>query len=296
LVRKARTTKRSFAGKHVLVTGGSQGLGKALASQLLARGAKVTILARTEATLATAEHELRAEHQARNTTTESVPIQHVAASITDSASLEGAVARASAAFGPIDTLVCCAGAAAPGLFLHTGLDTFSRSMETNYMGTVRSIKAVVDGMVARRDGHIILIGSAMSAVGFMGYSTYAPTKHALRGLADTLRNELIGFNIAVQIAYPPDTDTPGFAEENKTKPIETLKMVRARLRRWRGRHAPRRRGAVAPRRHRPPVSPCARSRRCQSTSSQPSASRPRCSRLPRVARTTSHRPMWCSTS
>ena len=59
----------------------------------------------------------------------------------------------------------------------------------------------------------------------MGYSTYSPTKHALRGLADTLRNELVGFGISVHFAYPPDTETPGFAHENETKAIETASMV-----------------------------------------------------------------------
>jgi 3-dehydrosphinganine reductase len=59
--------------------------------------------------------------------------------------------------------------------------------------------------VARKKGQIIVVGSALSVVAFMGYSTYASTKHALRGLADTLRNELVGFGITVHIAYPPDT-------------------------------------------------------------------------------------------
>ena len=111
------------------------------------------------------------------------------------------------------------------LFLHTSADDYGRAMDLNYVGTVRSIKAVVEPMVARRRGHIIVVGSAMSVVGFMGYSSYAPAKHALRGLTDCLRNELVGFNVAVQIAYPPDTETPGFEHENQTKPIETLKMV-----------------------------------------------------------------------
>ena len=50
-------------------------------------------------------------------------------------------------------------------------------------------------------------------------------RYALRGLADVLRNELVGFGITVHMAYPPDTETPGFAHENETKPIETASMV-----------------------------------------------------------------------
>ena len=62
-------------------------------------------------------------------------------------------------------------------------------------------------MVRRRKGHVIIVGSALSVVGFMGYSTYAPTKHALRGLADVLRNELLSRHIP--LAQPPTAETAG---------------------------------------------------------------------------------------
>jgi 3-dehydrosphinganine reductase len=57
-------------------------------------------------------------------------------------------------------------------------------------------------------------------IGIMGYSTYTPTKFAILGLAEVLRNELIPYNIKISVLFPPDTDTPGFAEENKLKPPE----------------------------------------------------------------------------
>lgn len=71
-----------------------------------------------------------------------------------------------------------------------------------------------------QQGHIVLIGSVMSLIGFVGYSSYAPTKWAIRGLADCLRNELLKFNINVSISYPPDTKTPGFAKELEVRPKE----------------------------------------------------------------------------
>jgi 3-dehydrosphinganine reductase len=60
----------------------------------------------------------------------------------------------------------------------------------------------------------------MSLIGFIGYSAYAPTKWALRGFADSIRNELLRHNIQVSMAYPPDTKTPGYAEELKIRPKE----------------------------------------------------------------------------
>jgi len=204
----------------VLITGGSQGIGKAVAARLLARGARVTLLARTATTLQKAKAELTVGRAGSDG-----DVQYVCASITDSAQLASAVAEATKTFGEVDVLVACAGSANPGLFLHQSADDYARAMDLNYVGTVRTIKAVVEPMVARKRGHIIVVGSAMSVVGFMGYTSYAPAKHALRGLTDCLRNELVGFNVAVQIAYPPDTETPGFEHENLTKPVETLKMV-----------------------------------------------------------------------
>jgi 3-dehydrosphinganine reductase len=54
----------------------------------------------------------------------------------------------------------------------------------------------------------------------IGYTAYAPTKWAVRGLADCLRNELLKHNIQVSVAYPPDTKTPGFQKELETRPVE----------------------------------------------------------------------------
>ena len=52
------------------------------------------------------------------------------------------------------------------------------------------------------------------------YASYAPTKWAIRGFGDSIRNELCGFGVSVHVAYPPDTATPGYDAENKTKPKE----------------------------------------------------------------------------
>lgn len=70
-------------------------------------------------------------------------------------------------------------------------------------------------------GRIVFISSQAGQVGVFGYTSYCGTKFALKGLSEALQMELARENIYVTIAYPPDTNTPGFAEENKTKPIET---------------------------------------------------------------------------
>lgn len=70
-------------------------------------------------------------------------------------------------------------------------------------------------------GRVVLISSQAGQIGVYGYTSYCATKFALKGLAESLQMELARDNIYVTVAYPPDTDTPGFAEENRTKPIET---------------------------------------------------------------------------
>jgi len=76
-------------------------------------------------------------------------------------------------------------------------------------------------MLERRSGHLVFIASAAALIGLVGYSSYSPSKYALRGLADCLRNELLGTGVSVSLGYPPDTDTPGFATENISKPAAT---------------------------------------------------------------------------
>ncbi|KAL1499931.1 hypothetical protein AB1Y20_012613 [Prymnesium parvum] len=218
LIRRALLPRTSLRGKHALVTGGSSGIGKALAARLLARGARVTLLARTQHKLHAAAEELRAALP-------DAQVQYVCASTTSSEQLAAALHAASAAFGAVDVLVANAGAAAPGLFLEMPLSTFEAQMELNYMGTVRSVKAVLPQMVARRGGNVVIVASGAAVVSFMGYTSYAPTKWALRGFADALRNEVCGFGVGIHIAYPPDTETPGFEHENQTKPVETAAMV-----------------------------------------------------------------------
>ena len=169
LVRRFFFLRRvSFAGKHVLVTGGSQGIGKAVAERLLVRGARVTLLARTESKLQAAAADLRKAASGE------ASVQYVCADQTNWAQLTAAVARASDAYGPPDVLVACAGGALPGLFLHTPVEEYAKAMDLNYMGTVRAVKAVVDSMVRRRRGHIIIVRSALSVVGFMGCAPAAP--------------------------------------------------------------------------------------------------------------------------
>ncbi|KAL6776437.1 hypothetical protein ACKKBG_A21115 [Auxenochlorella protothecoides x Auxenochlorella symbiontica] len=199
--------------QHVFITGGSKGIGLAVAEEVLRRGARVTIAARNRDDLSKARASLAAACPASRG-----KIHTVAADTTSVDQLHAAAQSAEGALGPVDVVICNAGLSLPGLFSDSSLENFQRQADVNYLGTVKTIKAFLPGMLERRQGHICIISSALAICGFAGYSSYAPTKWALRGLADCLRNELAGTGVGMSIGYPPDTQTPGFASENELKP------------------------------------------------------------------------------
>jgi 3-dehydrosphinganine reductase len=205
---------------HALITGGSSGIGKATALLLAGKGMNVSIVARTESTLATAKAEIEAARVR--------PDQRVitlSADVSDRAQAERAVADAQRELGPVDVLVTSAGMAHPGYFRELPVEIFERTMQVNYFGTLYPLRAVLPAMEQRGQGHIALISSGAGLIGIFGYTPYSPTKFALRGLAESLRGELKPLGVHVSIVYPPDTDTPQLEQESRTKPEETKRIT-----------------------------------------------------------------------
>lgn len=207
--------------RHVLITGGSSGIGLALARQAAAAGAHLSLVARDPAKLAAAAATVRAE------TPGTSEIVTVPADVAVEASVIAAVHAAEAVHGPVDILITSAGVAHPGYFSELPVAVHERTMAVNYFGTLYAVKAVVPGMRERGRGSVVLISSGAGLVGLFGYTAYSPSKFALRGLAESLRAELKPAGITVTIVYPPDTDTPQLAGENRTKPPETKALTAA---------------------------------------------------------------------
>jgi 3-dehydrosphinganine reductase len=202
---------------HALVTGGSSGIGLAVARRLLADGFNLSLVARGEERLRRARELLLADTPGREVVT-------VAADVSDRARAEGAVHGAAAALGPPRMVVTCAGVAHPGYFEQVDASVFERTMAVNYLGTVYVVKAALP-LMERPGGRIVMISSGAGLIGIFGYTAYSPTKFALRGFAEALHAELRHQGVGVSIAFPPDTDTPQLAEEMKTKPPETVLMT-----------------------------------------------------------------------
>ncbi len=201
-----------IAGRHVIVTGGSSGIGLATARLLAIRGARVSIVARDGEQLQEAARVI-----GPSTAVESVDVR-------DGDAVRAAFGRLADTAGPCEVLVASAGYAQPGYFERFDDGVFRDHMDVDYFGTLHAVRAVVPSMLDRREGHLVLVGSTAALTGVFGYSAYAPAKYAVRGLAETLRVELAPHGIVVACVYPPDTETPGLARERESMPAETTEI------------------------------------------------------------------------
>ena len=204
-----------LAGSHVLITGGSSGIGLATAVLAARSGARVSLVARDARRLEAAAAEV------------GPGTVSAAADVTDPSAVVAAVAAATEQHGSVDVLITSAGGAHPGYFAELDDDVFRTQMDVDYFGTLHALRAVVPTMTARGRGHLVLVSSTAGLIGVFGYSAYAPAKYAVRGLAETLRPELGPAGITVSCVYPPDTRTPGFDAENALKPPETVAISEA---------------------------------------------------------------------
>lgn len=203
---------RNFKNQKIIITGGSKGIGRSVAVNLAKEGATVAIIARDQKMLAETLSELKkagpgSEHISKS------------ADVSDSNNVTDAITKIGKKWGQIDGLICCAGFAHPEYFDKTSLDVFEKCVKVDYLGTIYSTKAAINFIKA--GGFISIVSSVVGYMGVFGYTSYAGPKFALIGFAETLYQELLPRKINVTVLCPPDTDTPGYAEENLTKPFET---------------------------------------------------------------------------
>lgn len=211
---------KDFNHKVALVTGGSSGIGLAVARLLAARGAHVWLLARRENLLEEALASVQAACK-----DESQQCGYVCSDVSDYEQVENAVAEVTEAVGLPDVVINSAGITYPGYVQEIDLATFRKMMDVNYFGTVYTTKAVLDGMIARGSGYIVNLSSVAGFVGTFGYSAYGASKYAVRGFSDVLRAEMKPHGIGIAVVFPPDTDTPMLDYETPLKPPETKALA-----------------------------------------------------------------------
>ncbi|VVD03289.1 unnamed protein product [Leptidea sinapis] len=204
--------------KHVIITGGSSGIGRAASIEAAKLGANVTIIGRDVNKLSEVVEEITDKH----IVSKEQKIQYASLDITsDYKTIETCLSELELKVGPIFMLVNCAGMCLCGQFEDMNVDDIKHMIDLNYFGTAYPTKYVLPGMKKRNEGLIVFVSTEAALLGIYGYSAYGAAKWAIRGLAESIFMELVGTNVRLTLAFPPDTDTPGFKNEELTKPKET---------------------------------------------------------------------------
>jgi NAD(P)-dependent dehydrogenase (short-subunit alcohol dehydrogenase family) len=206
---------RDFADKNVFIVGGSSGIGLAAGKMLAERGANILVLALPDDLLQAAPGEI-----GNRAKSPSQKISAVALDVSAREEVERVMGAQVDGFGVPDVLINCAGLARPNYFEAVTYQQFDRIMKINVYGTWNTASVLVPHM-KNRGGYIVNVSSIAGFIGVYGYTDYCTSKFAVLGFSEALRSELKPLGIGVSVLCPPDTDTPGLADENPTKPPET---------------------------------------------------------------------------
>jgi len=187
-----------LAGKTVLLTGASGGIGRCLARELARRGARLALAGRNESELA---------GLAQGVSAVGGSAMALPCDLSEHASHAALVERTEGALGAIDVLVNNAGLSRFGPFAGEDEAAIRRVIDVNLTAPMLLARAVLPGMLRRRSGHIVNIGSAFGSIAFPNFAVYSTTKFALRGFSEALRRELAGSGVKVTYVAPRTTDT-----------------------------------------------------------------------------------------
>lgn len=217
-------TERFLDGAHAIVTGGSRGIGAAVASELVTRGARVTIMGRDRESLERRAAEMRGE--------EGVTVAVEQCDVSDGASVTAAFSGAIASLGPAYILVNSAGIATSRKFAEMSRQIWDETIAVNLTGSYLCIAEVLPGMIEAKAGRIVNIASTAGLRGYKTMAAYSASKHGVIGLTRSLALETAKQGITVNAVCPSyvDTDMTTMGVENIVRnlgktPEEALEML-----------------------------------------------------------------------
>jgi short-subunit dehydrogenase len=181
-----------WQGKRAVITGGSAGLGRALAGVLVERGARVAIVARGQQALDAAVGQLRAQGG---------DVLAIAADVTKQDDVNRLAATIGCELGGVDLLCHCAGRSTRGHVLATPVADYRDLWETNFLSAVQCVQAFAEPLTKSR-GHVVLVGSLASKVAPRYLGAYPASKFPLAALAQQLRLELGEQGVHVLLVCP----------------------------------------------------------------------------------------------
>nr|WP_193157864.1 3-oxoacyl-ACP reductase FabG [Vibrio navarrensis] len=191
----------NLSGKVALVTGASRGIGRAIAETLVERGATVIGTATSESGAAAISEYLGENGKG------------FALNVTQAESIEDTIKAINDEFGAIDILINNAGITRDNLLMRMKDDEWSDILDTNLTSIFRLSKAVMRGMMKKRDGRIINIGSVVGTMGNAGQANYAAAKAGVIGFTKSLAREVASRGVTV------NTVAPGFIETDMTRAL-----------------------------------------------------------------------------
>lgn len=203
----------------VIITGGSSGIGYAIACELLKHGAHLALIGRSVNKLEEATTHLR-PFAGKETRIEIFPCD-----VSVDMQVQQTVTQIHQQMGAIDVVINNAGIMRCGRFTEMQVEDFEEAWNTNYLGSLYMSRAVWP-YLKQHKGKLSFVCSVAGYLGLIGYTAYSPTKFAISGLADALRMEGKQEGVAVSIMYPADVNTPLLAYERQHALPETKALNR----------------------------------------------------------------------
>ncbi len=195
--------KYDLSGKRVVLTGGSRGIGKALALELAGEGAVLAIAARDEARLGDTREQVIGKGGTCIT---------LSCDVTDDDSVHRMVESAVQALGRIDVFMNIAGITLEKPLMEANPEDFRNLMETNLLGTFRCTRAALP-FLKESEGLLVNVASIIARTPFPYLGVYACSKWAVAAFSSTLRQELAGKSVRVLTVYPTIVKTDMVVEE-----------------------------------------------------------------------------------
>ena len=200
--------------RTALVTGASGGIGAAIARALAGQGARVGLSGTREAVLEALAGELDGAAV-------------LPCNLSDGKAVDGLVARAEEALGPLDILVSNAGVTRDGLFLRMRDEDWQTVLDINLTAGFRLARAALRGMVRRRNGRIIAVSSVVGVTGNPGQANYAASKAGTIGMTKAVAAEVAGRGVTVNCIAPGFIDTAMTQDLNEKQRDAALDRVPA---------------------------------------------------------------------
>jgi 3-oxoacyl-[acyl-carrier protein] reductase len=207
----------TFEGKTALITGAARGIGREIAVELAARGARVIAV------------DLRFDEDSGAGAEGSGDIRRVVMNVSDDASVEAGVRDLLNDCGTIALLVNNAGITRDNLLMRMKPEEWDAVIATNLTGTYRLCRALIPSMVRARYGRIVNVSSVVARMGNAGQANYSAAKAGIEGLSRTLAREFASRNITVNCVAPGFIDTAmtrGLSDDARAKLLDLVPMKR----------------------------------------------------------------------